>query len=503
MIDVMLKDVPEKDRALLQAAVEAILLDDRTRLEGLIKYYFLELVHDSLEDIELFRGLDFALGDRFSEYLADDRIDTRLITELEDATDKLAKDALVGLVINRWFAHETHVSDVTGHPSLIIDGFAKDDIRALLLPLTELLGITNGLTADDAALLREIVSLAIGETTPDADKIAELAEKLAQSESVKENLPSLIPFLRDVETGAEIFKAASELSQALNAPEEEQDWQIILEKSLQLAIVITERISKDEALRKDLGLEPEQVNQILSDLKLLKEVVEFFRTLQGIDPSDAKQLKAALEILGGLLAKIEGRLPDWLKLIGVPQKNQGQLIGAVAKVRGAVQNPNLNKENILTSLGVMSLFVVVAMAAGQRKRNLLAQRGGLRKAAVAVHNLAGNPRAITHSTVVIVEVRMPDGSTQFFSSGSGGRLNPDQRKLLGQYGIPNQNMFWGATYYKGFTKEENHAERIILRNLPKGATVARWGISWAGDQKSVPCGVCEPFVTQAGGTLEH
>ena len=135
----------------------------------------------------------------------------------------------------------------------------------------------------------------------------------------------------------------------------------------------------------------------------------------------------------------------------------------------------------------------------------LGQSGALRNAAVEVHNLAGTATSrigVNQSTVAIVEATLPNGSRQLFASGSGGYLRPAQVQRLVELGVPRENIFSGARFSKGFTAAENHAERVILRNLPEGATVNRWGISWGGQQRAVPCNVCEPFVNQAGGVLE-
>src|SRR5438046_2777850 len=90
----------------------------------------------------------------------------------------------------------------------------------------------------------------------------------------------------------------------------------------------------------------------------------------------------------------------------------------------------------------------------------------------------------------------------FFASGSGGYLRPAQVRRLVELGVPEQNIFSGARYSRGFSALENHAERVILRNLPEGSTVNRWGISWGGQQRPIPCPACEPFVNRAGGILE-
>lgn len=114
---------------------------------------------------------------------------------------------------------------------------------------------------------------------------------------------------------------------------------------------------------------------------------------------------------------------------------------------------------------------------GALRSNGLASRQGLQLTAVA---LAG--------------VRLPSGARTVLAAGSAGTLSPAQRDLLMYYGVPEQNILWGAKYTRGFSRLQNHAERIIHRNLPAGAAVEDWGISWAGSQKPIPCGSCSPFV---------
>lgn len=38
---------------------------------------------------------------------------------------------------------------------------------------------------------------------------------------------------------------------------------------------------------------------------------------------------------------------------------------------------------------------------------------------------------------------------------------------------PKKNIFWGKASVGDYEKLDNHAERIILRNLPKGTSLSR------------------------------
>ena len=129
--------------------------------------------------------------------------------------------------------------------------------------------------------------------------------------------------------------------------------------------------------------------------------------------------------------------------------------------------------------------------------------GELSGKAQEVHNLAGggDARSIRNSTVSIVEAKV-NGKPQLFAAGSGGRLSPAQRQALMKMGVPEENIFYGKNSIDGFDKLENHAERIILRNLPEGAEVSRWGISWGGLQRNASCPSCQPHVEQAGGIFD-
>jgi RHS repeat-associated protein len=120
-----------------------------------------------------------------------------------------------------------------------------------------------------------------------------------------------------------------------------------------------------------------------------------------------------------------------------------------------------------------------------------------------VHDLAGggDERSIRNSTVAIVEARS-NGETQLYAAGSGGRLSPAQRAALVERGVPEENIFHGKGVVDGYDKIDNHAERIILRNLPEGSEVTRWGISWGGLQRNEPCVNCAPYVEAAGGIFD-
>ncbi len=102
----------------------------------------------------------------------------------------------------------------------------------------------------------------------------------------------------------------------------------------------------------------------------------------------------------------------------------------------------------------------------------------------------GNPtRGFNNSTVAVAEVDV-NGKTQIFASGNGASLSPAQRIRLEELGVPKENIFSGAQY-RADAKLDNHAERVIQRNLPEGSIIKRWGISWAGNQKNEMCGNCK------------
>jgi RHS repeat-associated protein len=151
----------------------------------------------------------------------------------------------------------------------------------------------------------------------------------------------------------------------------------------------------------------------------------------------------------------------------------------------------------------------------------------LRRAAMYIHSLSG--KGIAHwiarrmSTVAIVRVKLRGGTITHFASKSGGRkFNKAQRAELERLGIPPQNILEGprARTKKPRPKDkearkewnrENHAERNIDRNLPEGATVTDWGISYsersggrslAERRNNYPCLHCEPFVEGRGGMVQ-
>jgi hypothetical protein len=104
---------------------------------------------------------------------------------------------------------------------------------------------------------------------------------------------------------------------------------------------------------------------------------------------------------------------------------------------------------------------------------------------VQVHDLVATDK-IRHqlSTVALAEVDVPGKGVQIFAAGSSGRLSSAQIKLLKELGVPEENIVRGR----------GHAELNILRALPQGATVRRWGIAWGAKNKPIPCKGCAPHV---------
>ena len=147
----------------------------------------------------------------------------------------------------------------------------------------------------------------------------------------------------------------------------------------------------------------------------------------------------------------------------------------------------------------------VSSSTGAAEPPVVETSGGLRRTAMDTHALSGsrNIRGQRQSAVTVVRVRLEDGTITHYASGSGGRLSPAQREMLVESGVPKENILWGAKYTKGFGRADNHAEKIILRNLPERATPEEWGISWAERQKPIPCPNCEVPVNQSGGTLQR
>lgn len=70
--------------------------------------------------------------------------------------------------------------------------------------------------------------------------------------------------------------------------------------------------------------------------------------------------------------------------------------------------------------------------------------------------------------------------------------------------VPRENIFHGKKVLlpKDVVKNINHAEQIILRNLPIGSQVTKKGISWGGKQINAPCSLCKPSVDGVGGVYE-
>ena len=51
-------------------------------------------------------------------------------------------------------------------------------------------------------------------------------------------------------------------------------------------------------------------------------------------------------------------------------------------------------------------------------------------------------------------------------------------------------------------KNINHAERIILRNIPDDAIVTRKEIAWGSKQRKAPCSRCKQSVDNARGVYD-
>jgi hypothetical protein len=133
----------------------------------------------------------------------------------------------------------------------------------------------------------------------------------------------------------------------------------------------------------------------------------------------------------------------------------------------------------------------------------LGARNGLRNVARIVHEALGNQFGINQTTVAIAKVRLANGEISYFASGSGGTLRPRQREELARLGVPDAHQFFGAALTRDFERPDNHAERIIIRNLPEDAKILGWGIAWAGFNKSTPCKLCAPHVNDAGGMVQY
>jgi len=133
----------------------------------------------------------------------------------------------------------------------------------------------------------------------------------------------------------------------------------------------------------------------------------------------------------------------------------------------------------------------------------LGARNGLRNVARIVHEALGNQFGINQTTVAIAKVRLANGEISYFASGSGGTLRPRQREELARLGVPDAHQFFGAALTRDFERPDNHAERIIIRNLPEDAKILGWGIAWAGFNKSIPCKLCAPHVNDAGGMVQY
>lgn len=83
-------------------------------------------------------------------------------------------------------------------------------------------------------------------------------------------------------------------------------------------------------------------------------------------------------------------------------------------------------------------------------------------------------------------------------------MNPRQRALLEELGVPKESILSGKKYTlsKVVVKNINHTKQLILRNIPDDAKVTRKEISWSSKQRNAPCSRCKPSVDGAGGVYD-
>ena len=118
---------------------------------------------------------------------------------------------------------------------------------------------------------------------------------------------------------------------------------------------------------------------------------------------------------------------------------------------------------------------------------------------------------VTHTTVALARVRLRSGKVVIMGAGSSNNLSTLQKALLKDFGVKivTRRMptflhpLWETRWKElGRMHGRMHAEQIIKHNLPWGARVERWGISWAGNQKGIPCKMCKPHVERLGGEID-
>ena len=113
----------------------------------------------------------------------------------------------------------------------------------------------------------------------------------------------------------------------------------------------------------------------------------------------------------------------------------------------------------------------------------------MRRGASGPVRISAGP-GITQRAIAITEIELPGGGRTYCAAGNDARLSPAEIASLVAAGVPRANIFSGAMY-RTANPLENHAEQVILRHMPPGARIVRWGISWAGPLKGEPCGYCE------------
>lgn len=84
-------------------------------------------------------------------------------------------------------------------------------------------------------------------------------------------------------------------------------------------------------------------------------------------------------------------------------------------------------------------------------------------------------------------------------------MNSRQRALLEKLGVPKEKILSGKKYTlsKDVVKNINHAEQIILRNIPDNTKVTRKEfLGAANKERNAPCSRCKSSVDGAGGVYD-
>jgi hypothetical protein len=120
----------------------------------------------------------------------------------------------------------------------------------------------------------------------------------------------------------------------------------------------------------------------------------------------------------------------------------------------------------------------------------------------ACHNILKVDMIRWRNSTVAIAVGQLNGRLELFVSGNGGKLTSLQEDLFVEYGVAKEYIYRGKEFrvtilnYDGksidrnATKFANHAERVIIRNIPEGTKVLYWGVSWGGRQRNASCPYC-------------